>query len=96
MTTEDNKYLLTEEAIGFAGMLLDDHDNKIETSDKVRAIIFNIYKQLILSQDYEAYVLGSDNNIKALESCLDEPISKSAEEIVNILYESACAIHNGW
>lgn len=91
-----NTYLLTEEAIGFAGMLLDDHYDKIEITEKVRTVIFDIYEQLLSSADDEAYILGSDNNIGALESCLCEPMSAAAKEAVGVLYEAACAIRNGW
>ena len=89
-------YLLTEEAIGFAGRLLDDHDGEIEITAKVRTVIADIYKQLLSNEDDEAYILGSDNNIGALESCLCEPMSAVAKEAVDVLYEAACAICNGW
>lgn len=91
-----NTYLLTEEAIGFAGMLLDDHDDKIEITERVRTVIDDIYKQLLSSVDDEAFVLGSDDNIGALESCLCEPMSAMAKEAISVLYEAACAICNGW
>lgn len=89
-------YLLTEEAVGFAGMLLDDHDDKIEITEKVRTVITDIYKQLLSSGDDEAYILGSDKNIGALESCLCEPMSVAAKEAVGMLYGAACVIYNEW
>lgn len=91
-----NMYLLTEEAIGFAGMLLDDHDDNIEITENVRTVIADIYKQLLSSSDDEAYVLGTDNNVGALTSCLCEPMSAAAREAVGVLYGAACAICNGW
>lgn len=93
----DRKYYMsTEEAIGFAGMLLDDHDGQIAITEKVRVVITDIYKQLLSSEADEAYVLGTDKNISALESCLCEPMSAAAREAIDVLYGAACAICNGW
>lgn len=89
-------YMSTEEAIGFTGMLLDDHDDQIAITEKVRAVIADIYEQLLSSVADEAYVLGADNNISALESCLCEPMSAAAREAIDVLYETVCAIYNGW
>lgn len=88
-------YLSTEEAIGFAGRLLDDHDGEIEITDEARTVITDIYNQLLSSKDEEANILGSGTNVSLLESCLREPMSAVAKEAVDVLYETACVICNG-
>ena len=94
--TEEKTYLYTEEALGSAGRLLDEHDIDIEVSEKVFETIQNIHKQLMESDDVEAYVLGTDENVKALMDCWHEPMSEAAREEYETLCGTACAINNGW
>lgn len=89
-------YLTTQEAIGCAGRLLDEHDPDITITEKVRAVMENIYTQLISETDEVAYVLGSSENVELLESCFDEAMSEDAKEEYMVLYETSCAIHNNW
>lgn len=92
----EKTYLLTEEAIGSAGRLLDEHDEDIQISEKVFNVIQKIYNQLIASNEVEAYVLGTNENVKLLTDCCEEFMSKTAKEEFDILYETACAINNNW
>lgn len=89
-------YLTTQEAIGCAGRLLDEHDPDITITEKVFSVMENIYTQLISETDDIAYVLGSSENVELLESCFNEEMSKNAREEYMVLYETACAIHNNW
>ena len=93
----EKTYIRTDDAIGAAGRLLDEHDEEIEITEKVFSTIQDIYKQLLeAANEPEAYVLGTLKNVEALSACYDEPMSPSAREEFLILYESACIIHNEW
>ena len=95
-TDEQKEYLHTEEAIGYAGFLLDDHCDEVTITEKTRAVVESIYQQLEKETDNVALILGTDKNAKALMSVYDEPMSSEAREAYIVLCEAACAINNGW
>lgn len=92
----DKTYLSTEEAMGITGRLLDEHDSEISISEKMFSIAAMLYNQLIHETDSTAYVLGTKENVDALESCSNETMSPAARECYATLFETACAIYNQW